>query len=395
MLERGAVMNKKFLWIGSLFIVLFLAGCGVKNVGANTDVTIVNEQQHNVKEKVPVKSSHDSKILIAYFSRAGNVANPDNIEIDAATSASINFDNENYIGNTEYLAHWIEEFTGGDLFLIQTTTPYSLDYNETVNRGKQENSESSRPELISRVENIDNYDTIFLGFPNWWYDMPMAVYSFLEEYDLSGKTIIPFCTSGGSQFSNTISEIETLQPNGKVIKDGLAIRDNDAPNGKNTVIKWLQELGFSQANNTADEISTDASFQNDADSEKIEKEQNDENKDTIGLNITIGENAFSAVMYDNETTRALIDKLPITIDMTEMNGNEKYCFLTDSFPVNSKPIKQIHTGDFMLYGNNCLVLFYQDFSSSYSYTRLGYIEDITGFAETVGEGNIEAVFELK
>lgn len=115
-------------------------------------------------------------------------------------------------GNTQYIATLIQQQTDGELFLIQTEERYPADYDETDRQGQQENRDRVRPALASHVENMDEYDVIFLGFPNWYYDMPMAVYSFLEEYDLAGKTIVPFVTSGGSGFSNSIAEIQNIQP---------------------------------------------------------------------------------------------------------------------------------------------------------------------------------------
>lgn len=117
----------------------------------------------------------------------------------------------------------IQQATDGDLFLIETAEKYPVDYDETDALGQKENRERSRPALASHVDNLDDYDRIFLGFPNWYYDMPMAVYAFLEEYDLSGKTIIPFVTSGGSGFSKAVSAIQSIQPNAEVLADGYKV----------------------------------------------------------------------------------------------------------------------------------------------------------------------------
>ena len=150
----------------------------------------------------------DSNILIAYFSRVGNTDFPD--DIDAVSSASLLRKDGELFGNTQYIASLIQQATDGDLFLIETAEKYPVDYDETDALGQKENRERSRPALASHVDNLDDYDRIFLGFPNWYYDMPMAVYAFLEEYDLSGKTIIPFVTSGGSGFSKAVSAIQSI-----------------------------------------------------------------------------------------------------------------------------------------------------------------------------------------
>ena len=136
----------------------------------------------------------------------------------------------------------IREATGGELFSIVTVDKYPADYNATVDQGQRENQAKARPKLATHIGNLAAYDTIFLGFPNWWYDMPMAVYSFLDEYDLSGKTIIPFSTSGGSGFSDAINSIQRAEPNATVLK-GLTIRDSSAVNAKADVAAWLREVG--------------------------------------------------------------------------------------------------------------------------------------------------------
>lgn len=120
------------------------------------------------------------------------------------------------------MARIIAEATGGELFSIRTTTPYPDSYNATVSVGRTEKDEGIRPDLSTHIEDLSRYDIVFVGFPNWWYGMPMAMYSFFEEYDFGGKTIIPFCTSGGSAFSDTIDEIRDLEPDA-VVREGLHI----------------------------------------------------------------------------------------------------------------------------------------------------------------------------
>ena len=115
----------------------------------------------------------------------------------------------------------------------------------------------------------------------------------------------------------------------------------------------------------------------------------------IDLKITVAGQVFTAKLYDNESTQALLHQLPLTVRMDELNGNEKYYFMPIALPTSSERPGEIHTGDFMLYGSDCLVLFYKNFSSSYSYTRLGYIEDVEGFAQAVGNGSVSVSFEYE
>ena len=170
------------------------------------------------------------------------VRNTENL--DVLTSASINLSNGKYTGNAEFIAKWIQEKTGGDLFLIKTKEPYSTDYDETVRRGQYENQKQIIPELANKINNLDNYQIIFLGYPNWDFNMPMAVYGFLKEYNLSGKIIIPFCTSVISGFSNSIATIKELQPDAKISENGLSVIDKQILTAEPLVDQWLKELGF-------------------------------------------------------------------------------------------------------------------------------------------------------
>ena len=116
---------------------------------------------------------------------------------------------------------------------------------------------------------------------------------------------------------------------------------------------------------------------------------------TYKISITVGKQNFSAVLYDNETARAFIKKLPMTITMNELNGNEKYHYFSESLPTDSKKPEKIHTGDIMLYGSDCLVLFYDDFSTSYSYTPIGSISNPDGLAKALGSGNVSVSFSYQ
>lgn len=113
------------------------------------------------------------------------------------------------------------------------------------------------------------------------------------------------------------------------------------------------------------------------------------------INIQVGSKSFTASLYDNDTTQALLAKLPLTLNMDELNENEKFYFFSEKFPVDSERVGNISAGDLMLYGSDCLVLFYESFSTSYSYTRLGCIEDVTGLADALGSGSVEVSFSIK
>lgn len=146
-------------------------------------------------------------------------------------------------GNTEQVAQLIAEQTGGDLFEIEPATPYTDDYNTLLDVAQQEQADQARPELANQVENWDSYDVIFLGYPNWWSDAPMAVYTFLESYDFTGKTLVPFNTSSSGGFGRSLSGIEQ-SAGGATILDGLALTESELSGAQSSVTEWLSGLGL-------------------------------------------------------------------------------------------------------------------------------------------------------
>jgi flavodoxin len=170
-------------------------------------------------------SDSNKKILIAYYSRKGQ---------NYVGSRIVNLP----VGNTEVAAKMAQEITGGDLFEICTVKSYPVDYTETTEVATVEKRTNARPELSTHVNNMDQYDTIILGYPNWWGTFPMAVFTFLEEYDFSGKTILPFCTHEGSGLGGSERDIRKLCPEAKVLP-GLAIRGGSVKNAAETIKSWL------------------------------------------------------------------------------------------------------------------------------------------------------------
>lgn len=182
-----------------------------------------------------------SSILIAYFTMPEDV---DPAGADAVAGASIVVRDGEILGNVEYMARTIQQAVGGDLLRIETVEEYPLEHEALVDFAAEEQEADARPALATQIENLEQYDTIFLGYPNWWGDMPQALYTFLESYDLSGKSIIPFCPHGGSGFSHTQSTIAELQPNATVREDGLALSRNDVADSAEQVTAWAQGLGL-------------------------------------------------------------------------------------------------------------------------------------------------------
>jgi len=173
-----------------------------------------------------------SKSLIAYFSRKGNHI-VGGIIVNLPT------------GNAEVITKKIRELTGSDMFQIKTVKSYPDDYTETTNVAKEELRENARPELTETIDDMNSYDVIYLGYPNWWGTTPMAVFTFLESYDFSGKTIIPYCTHEGSGMGSSERDIKKLCPNAEVLS-GLAIRGGSVGKADKELASWLTKLGMSR-----------------------------------------------------------------------------------------------------------------------------------------------------
>lgn len=177
-----------------------------------------------------LSEADESSGIVVYFSRAENI--DFDADVDAVTSASINLDDAGHpIGNMRLLAEYISEETGAEIFSIQTVDLYPAAYKDTIDFAAEEKNENARPALSTHIENIEDYDVIYLGYPNWWGTLPMPVASFLEEYDFTGKTIIPFVSYEGSGLGSGISMIKELCPDAEVL-DGIAIKGEDVNTDK-------------------------------------------------------------------------------------------------------------------------------------------------------------------
>ena len=194
------------------------------------------------------KSETVPRILIAYLSRAGENYNVGTVKEDSASAAYAGYIEK---GNTAILAETIAEATGGDLFAITTVTTYPDDYATMLQVAQEEINADARPELAGTVESMGDYDIIFIGYPIWHGRMPQAIYTFLESYELTGKTVIPFNTHEGSGQSGTQQVITNTLP-GTTVLQGLAVRgkiaQEDPEQTKTLVDEWLEEIGVKRVN---------------------------------------------------------------------------------------------------------------------------------------------------
>lgn len=204
-------MNKKVLVLIIVLVVFVLIGGGIylftKDSGENNENAPVNNNDNEADEL---------STLVVYFSNSGN---------------------------TEILANFIHNYVGGDIVALEPTVAYPEDYNDLLDVAQEEQQSDARPEFNDLNIDIDDYDTIFIGYPNWWGDMPMIIYTFFDTYDLSGKTIAPFNTSGGSGLSRTVGTIRELEPNATVT-EGFTVLGDDVDNAMSDVEEWIDSLGL-------------------------------------------------------------------------------------------------------------------------------------------------------
>ena len=218
-------MKKLLSILFALALVFSLAACSGESAAPDTNSVVGQQAEAPSPSSEVVASPAASEtaaepeaggILIAYFS---------------------------WSGNTEQLAQIIQEETGGDLFEITPAAPYTENYDELLDIAQQEQAEGARPELANQVENWETYDVVFIGYPNWWSDAPMAVYTFLESYDFEGKTLIPFNTSSSGGFGRSLSGLEESAP-GATILEGLAVTEGQLADAQGEVSEWLTGLNL-------------------------------------------------------------------------------------------------------------------------------------------------------
>lgn len=305
-------------------------------------------------------------ILYRYLTMDGQADPPTEPDTPTPSNRDILVAYFSATGTTQAIAEYIAADLDADLHKITPAVPYTsddLNYTTTNTRAEREqNNPAARPEISGFVAGMDQYDTIFVGYPIWWGQAPKIIYTFLENYDLSGKTIVPFCTSSSSGIGSSAANLHPLAPSA-VWQDGGRFAGGA---NHSAVTGWLNTLHFNG--------------------------RQEESTAMPKLTIQVGDQNFTATLEESETTRTLLSRLPLTVTMKEMNGNEKFYYLPASLPTQSRQPGTIRTGDLMLYGSDCLVLFYETFSSSYRYTRLGRIDDPTGLAAALGRGSVEVIF---
>lgn len=299
----------------------------------------------------------ESSVLIAYFSWAENAVLEEGV--DAMTSPSVSDP-----GNVQQLAGWIQEETGGELFSIQVTDPYPSDWDACLERANEERGQNARPALVEpQVENLDSYDTVFLGYPNWWYGVPMALLTFLEENDLSGKDVYLFCSHGTGGLARSVEIITEAAPEANISDNIFDCYEEDAPASQGDIQAWVGELGFSQPQNTT--------------------ETEEENVETSQISVTCGDMQVVYALNDSPAAQGLLSQLPLTVEVEDFSTNEKVFYPPQELDTSDTPLAEGGAGTLAYYAPwGDVVLFYDSFSANSSLFELG--EAVSG-VENIGQ----------
>ena len=270
-------------------------------------------------------------------------------------------------GNTEKIAKYLIELTDADSYVIEAAVPYTdedIAYNNASCRANQEqNDKTVRPEIAAPLASLDGYETVFLGYPIWWGEEPRIIDTFLENYDFSEKTVIPFCTSGSSGISASEKNIAALVP----IGEQLAGKRFAASASKDAVETWYASL-------------------------PLEKEDT-----AMKMQITVGDRTLTATMENNSSVKALAELLKngaLTLDLHDYGSFEKVGNLPESLPRNDEQIS-VDAGDLILYQGNQFSIYYDE--NAWSFTKLGHIDNITKeeLKTLLGDGNVTVTLTIQ
>lgn len=243
---------KKFTSIALALLLIFsMSACG-QDSQSETETASAPAASQSQSQADSVPSSEDTEqsgaddtdsnhILVAFFSWAFNATafEPEEYDVDAVGQASVVIP-----GDVGIIAQYIEQRVDADEFVITVDYKYSSDYNVCIYEHRDQRDRGEMPNLTSWVENLDDYDTVFLGFPNWNYGLPMPVRSFVDGHDLSGKTIIPFVTHGTGGLARTIQELNEILPDDCTILQEYDVYEDDVKSAQDEVNEWLENLGY-------------------------------------------------------------------------------------------------------------------------------------------------------
>lgn len=326
MKEKQKKKNKVILMIAIVILMVIAILCYMLLQNKAPKQQVRNSEQ-NTASLMDTKLTGNEKILTVYFSESGN---------------------------TEILANYIHENVGGDMIKLETEEVYPSEYNELLKVAKQEKETNARPILKTQINNIQDYDVIILGHPIWWNSCPMAILTLLEQYDFSGKIVVPFCTHGGSGISGAQDRMRPYLSHATVL-EAFDCNGNNVQNERNNVIEWLQKLGFSMMQERGNSVTTE---------EESKIKLSFQNEEVI------------VTLDNNQAANDFLKRLPMETEFQDYAGTEKITYLSERLNISDVPNgMDPKIGDFTYYvpwGN--IAVFYKDNGYSNSLVKLGTIE---------------------
>lgn len=312
------------------------------------------------------------RVLTVYFSRYGNTDFPVDYDltydnpVDAATGASIVRNQNTLRGTTEVVADLIRDNVGGDKHLIKVQNVYPVGYDEVISQNHSEQSAGTMPALTEQIENMEQYDVIFVGYPIWSSTTPNAVLSFLSEYDLTGKTIVPFATHNGYGAGRSFTAVRNACPNSTIL-EGLALSATDVQTSQTTVNSWIERIGVK------DLIGTDTP-----------------------VKVTAGNTVLDGVFYDTELAREILGMMPLTVNMGVYGGREYYGSMPSRPTATEEGQLRFDNGDITYCpSNNTIAIFFAQTSNPNLTMRVIPIGKITSDLSVFDDmpSRVEMVFQ--
>lgn len=328
-------MVKRFLCIVMISLMTFLViGC------SSEDIDEVDEGPRDTTLPDASQTDNTGDILVAYFSWADNaIASASDVDLTSTPSVSSS-------GNVEELAQWVSEATGGDLFSIRVRDPYPNDWDGCLDRANTERAEDARPELIATDLDISSYDTIFLGYPNWWYGVPMALLSFLEANDLSNKDVYLFCSHGTGGLANSVEIISEAIPDANISEDIFDCYEEEASSSKEDIEAWIDDLGLTR--DVQDAISDRQ------------------------IAVRFGDYEVIYELNDSSAAFDLLAMLPLSIEVEDYSTNEKIFYPEMTLDVSDTPLAASGVGTLAYYEPwGDVVFFYGKYDENASLYELG------------------------
>ncbi|HJB06982.1 MAG TPA: hypothetical protein H9716_03880 [Candidatus Enterocloster faecavium] len=317
-------MKRFFSMMEAMAVILSLTACGTagassgpsEHTSSGSELETMSTEASGTEAGIETEEgTPERNILVAYFSWADNAILAD--DVDAVSSPSVIPP-----GNVQQLAGWVQEETGGDIFSIRVADPYPSDWDECLERANEERGEGARPELVENVADIGQYDTVFLGYPNWWYGVPMALLSFLEQNDLSGKQVYLFCSHGTGGLANSVELITEASPEAIISDNIFDCYEEEAASSEEAVKTWVDELGYACQTEAEEEAEVTAERQ---------------------ISVRSGDAEVIYSLNDGNAADSLYEMLPLTVEVEDYSTNEKIFYPPEELACAETPLAMSDT----------------------------------------------------